>query len=68
LAGKEDGGAFEIIVNGKTRLYRHQKATAIEARKYLKDRYRQSAISLRDIRDSSLTVIAWENGAAFIRA
>jgi hypothetical protein len=43
------------------------KDRAIEAGKYLKDQHRQSEISVRDIRNSSSTVIGWESGAAFIR-
>ena len=51
------GACFEIIVDGKARSMRDLKETAIEAGKYLKQKQPQSEISVRDIRDNSVTVI-----------
>jgi hypothetical protein len=57
----EDFGAkFEIIVDGKPRSMRDLKETAIEAGKYLKQKQPQSEVSIRDIRDNSVTVIDGE--------
>ena len=62
------GATFEILVDGKSLSYRDEKEIAIEAARFLKDRYRQSEVKVRDVRDKSETVIVWENGAAFARA
>ena len=52
------GGAwFEIIVDGKPRSMRDLKETALEAGKYLKQMHPQSEVSVRDIRDDTVTVI-----------
>jgi FMN-dependent NADH-azoreductase len=58
----EDFGAkFEIIVDGKPRSMRDLKETAIEAGKYLKQKQPQSEVSVRNLRDNSITVIDGEN-------
>ena len=67
MAGIEDGGGFEIIVDGKTRSFRDEREAAIEAGEYLKDQYRQSQICVKDTRSNFSTVISWESGTAFIR-
>ena len=54
---KNIGACFEIIVDGKPRSMRDLKEAAIEAGKYLKQKQPQSEISVRDIRDNSVTVI-----------
>jgi hypothetical protein len=54
---KPFGACFEIIVDGKPRSMRDLKETAIEAGKYLKQGNPKSEISVRDIRDNSVTVI-----------
>ena len=54
---KHIGACFEIIVDGKPRSMRDLKEAAIEAGKYLKQKQPQSEISVRDIRDNSVTVI-----------
>ena len=55
------GPGFEIIVDGKSRSHRDRKETAIEAGRYLKQMQPQSAITVRDVRDNSVTVIEGEN-------
>jgi hypothetical protein len=54
------GSGFEIIVDGKSRSHRDRKETAIEAGRYLKQMQPQSAITVRDVRDNSVTVIELE--------
>jgi hypothetical protein len=57
--GRCDGGGacFEIRVDGKTRSHRDRKGTAIEAGRYLKQMQAPSEITVRDVRDNSVTVI-----------
>jgi hypothetical protein len=54
------GSGFEIIVDGKSRSHRDRKETAIEAGRYLKQMQPQSVITVRDVRDNSVTVIELE--------
>ena len=54
------GFGFEIIVDGKSRSHRDRKETAIEAGRYLKQMQPQSVITVRDVRDNSVTVIELE--------
>ena len=61
MVQNDTGACFDIRVDGKTRTYRDVKETAIEAGKYLKQMQPQSEVSVRDIRDNTLTVI---DGAA----
>jgi hypothetical protein len=57
MAQKDIGACFEIRVDGKTRSHRDRKETAMEAGRYLKQMQPQSAITVRDVRDNSVTVI-----------
>jgi hypothetical protein len=54
------GAGFEIIVDGKSRSHRDRKETAIEAGRYLKQMQPKSVITVRDVRDNSVTVIELE--------
>jgi hypothetical protein len=54
------GPGFEIIVDGKSRSHRDRKEPAIEAGRYLKQMQPQSVITVRDVRDNSVTVIELE--------
>jgi FMN-dependent NADH-azoreductase len=54
------GACFEIKVDDKSRTYRDLKETAIEAGKYFKQAQPQSEVSIRDVRDNSVTVIDGE--------
>jgi hypothetical protein len=47
-------------VDGKTRSYRDQKETALEAGKYLKQLQPKVEVSVHDLRDNSVTVIGGE--------
>ena len=58
------GAGFEIIVDGKSRSHRDRKETAIEAGRYLKQMQPQSVITVRDVRDNSVTVIEEGKSAA----
>jgi hypothetical protein len=68
LVGQNIGAHHEIIVDGKTLSYRDDRAIAIEAGMYLKERRPKSEVIVRDIRTNSSTGISWENGKAFIQA
>jgi hypothetical protein len=57
---------FEIIVDGKPRSYRDVREVALEAAKYLKERYPKSEVIVRDMRTNASTPIDWTNGTAFI--
>ena len=65
MCQKNLGACFEIKVDGKSRTYRHLKETAIEAGKYLKQMQPQSEVSIRDVRDNSITVIDGKTIVAF---
>jgi hypothetical protein len=54
------GAGFEIIVDGKSRSHRDRKEPAIDAGRYLKQMQPQSVITVRDVRDNSVTVIELE--------
>jgi hypothetical protein len=58
------GACFEIIVDGKPRSMRDLKETAIDAGKYLKHMQPHSEVSVRDMRDNSVTVIDGEKIAS----
>jgi hypothetical protein len=60
MSQKDIGARFEIKVDGKTRSYRDQKETAIEAGKYLKQMQPKDEVSVHDLRDNSVTVIDGE--------
>jgi hypothetical protein len=60
MVQRDLAACFDIRVDGKMRSYRDQKQSAIEAGKYLKQRQPQSEVSVRDIRDNSITVIDCE--------
>jgi hypothetical protein len=60
------GAGFEIIVDGKSRSHRDRKETAIEAGRYLKQMHPQSVITVRDVRDNSVTVIEAEKNVASV--
>jgi FMN-dependent NADH-azoreductase len=60
MSQKDIGACFEIKVDGKTRSYRDQKETAIEAAKYLKQRQPKVEVSVHDLWDNSVTVIDGE--------
>jgi hypothetical protein len=57
MSQKDIGACFEIKVDGKTRSYRDQKGTAIEAGKYLKQTQPKGEVSVHDLRDNSVMVI-----------
>ena len=54
------GACFEIIVDGKPRSMRDLKETAMDGGKYLKRMQPHSEVSVRDVRDNSVTVIDGE--------
>jgi hypothetical protein len=60
MVQKDVGACFEIIVDRKTRSHRDRKEIAIEAGRYLKQMQPQNVITVRDVRDNSVTVIEVE--------
>ena len=61
-----NGAQFEIIVDGKPRSYRDVKAIAIEAVMFLKEQRPTQHVSVRDMRDDTITVVGWAAGGAFV--
>jgi hypothetical protein len=61
------GAQFEILIEGKSRSWRDDKAIAMEAGCYLKERNPTQEVAVRNWRDNSLTVIGWHDGRAFIK-
>jgi hypothetical protein len=53
------------LVDGKSLSYRDVMETALEAGVFLKERYPQSEIVVRDTTSGAQTVIGWKNGKAF---
>jgi hypothetical protein len=49
------GAHFEILLDGKSRSYRDRKEVAIEAARFLKDRNLNSEVTVRDVRDNSVS-------------
>jgi hypothetical protein len=68
MAEKNDpnGAHFEIIVDGKPRSYRDLKAVAIEAAVFLKECRPTQDVSVRDLRDGTISSIGWRSGSAFV--
>jgi hypothetical protein len=62
---RDTGANFQIIVDGKTRSYRDNRETALEAGIFLKERHPASEVVVRDLRNDARTVIGWKNGSAF---
>jgi hypothetical protein len=62
---KNTGAYFQIIVDGKTRSYRDEEQTALEAGMFLKQRHPQSEVVVRDLQNDVRTVIGWKNGSAY---
>jgi hypothetical protein len=62
---KDTGANFQIIVDGKTRSYRDNRETALEAGIFLKERHPASEVVVRDVSSDVRTVIGWKNGSGF---
>jgi hypothetical protein len=62
---KEIGANFQITVDGKSRSYRDNRETALEAGIFLKERHPASEVVVVDLRNDARTVIGWKNGSAF---
>jgi hypothetical protein len=61
------GSQFEITVDGTARSYRDTMANALDAAMTIKERSPGQAVSVRDMRDSTVTIIEWTNGKAIVR-
>jgi hypothetical protein len=60
------GAQFEIIVDGVSRSLRDDKAIALEAGCFLKERQPMHAVSVRDLRDGAVLAIGWKDGRPFV--
>ena len=65
MVQKADLSGFDILVDGKPRTYRDVRQTAIEAGIVFKRERPQSEVTVRDVRDNSITLIDGEFIAAF---
>jgi hypothetical protein len=61
------GAQFEIIVDGVSRSFRDDKAIALDAARFLKERQPTQAVSVRDMRNGTVVDIGWEAGKAFVK-
>jgi hypothetical protein len=66
--GQNIGARYEIVVDGKPRSYRDDRALAIEAGMYLKELRPTSEVIVRDIETTWSTPIGWDKGKAFVQA
>jgi hypothetical protein len=55
MLGKSTGARFEISIDGKPRSYRDTKPVALEAAEYLKRRYPNSEIAVKDLQSGEVT-------------
>jgi hypothetical protein len=55
MLGKPTGARFEISIDGKPRSYRDSKPVALEAAEYLKCRYPNSEVAVKDLQSGELT-------------
>jgi hypothetical protein len=62
---KDTGAHFRIIVDGKTRSYRHAEQTALGAGMFLKEQHPQSGVVICHMRNDVRIVIGWKNGSAY---
>ena len=61
------GAQFEISVNGVPRTHRDDRAIAIEAALYHKQRLPTEEVVVRDLRDGTAVTIGWKDGQAFVQ-
>jgi FMN-dependent NADH-azoreductase len=61
----DPGSGFDILANGKPTTYRDVRQTAIEAGIVFKRERPQSEVTVRDVRDNSITLIDGKFVAAF---
>ena len=59
--GKAPGAHFEISMDGKPRSYRDRKSVAMEAAEYLKSKYPNSEIVVRDLRSGEGTEVKYKS-------
>jgi hypothetical protein len=57
---KAPGAQFEISIDGKPRSYRDQKAVAIEAAEYLKGKFPNSEVLVKDLASGKATAVAYK--------
>jgi hypothetical protein len=57
---KAPSAQFEISIEGKPRSYRDRKAVAIEAAEYLKGKFPNSAVTVRDLASGKETAVAYK--------
>jgi hypothetical protein len=61
---KAPGAQLEISVDGKPRSYRDRKAVAIEAAEYLKRKYPNSEVVVKDLASGKATAVTYKSEAA----
>ena len=60
MAGKALGAQFEISVDGKPRSYRDRKDLAIAAAEYLKCKFPNCDVVVKDLRSGEVTSVAYK--------
>jgi hypothetical protein len=54
ILGKPTGAQFEISIDGKPRCYRDTRPVALEAAEYLKRRYPNSKVAVKDLQSGEV--------------
>jgi hypothetical protein len=60
MLGKPTGAQFEILIDDKTRSYRDTKPVAMEAAEYLKRRFPNSEVAVKDLKGGEVTPAAYK--------
>ena len=59
--GKASAAQFEISIDGKPRSYRDRKAVAIEAAEFLKRKFPNCDVAVKDLRSGQVTVVTYKS-------
>jgi hypothetical protein len=60
ILGKPTGARFEISIDGKPRSYRDTKPVAMDAAEYLKRRFPNSEVAVKDLQRGDLALAAYK--------
>ena len=60
MAGKTQGAHFEISIDGKPRSHRERREVAIEAAEFLKRKFPNCDIVVKDLQSGEVTAVAYK--------
>jgi hypothetical protein len=61
---KSQGAQFEISTDGKPRSHRDRRETAIEAAEYLKRKFPNCDVAVKDLRSGEVLAVAYKSETA----